>query len=190
MASIDEVLNRIASIESMLGNPTKAAHEEPLPPIKKTVLKEKALEQDKPVRRIILDENKDDEKTLENIKGIWTDVLSKVREKKMSTATYLAEGEPVSIKSNQLTIGIPAQFILHKEVLEDTGNRQLIETVLNALSGSNIKINFVITNTQSRSEDKEAGVTSTGKLEEVLTAEPMVKKALELFEGKVTKVVQ
>ena len=132
----------------------------------------------------------DDEKTLEYIKGIWTDVLSKVREKKMSTATYLAEGEPVSIKANQLTIGIPAQFILHKEVLEDTGNRQLIEAVLNDLSGGNIKINFVITNTQSRAEDKEVGVTSTSKLEEVLTAEPIVRKALELFEGKVTKVVQ
>ena len=108
----------------------------------------------------------------------------------MSTATYLAEGEPVSIKANQLTIGIPAQFILHKEVLEDTGNRQLIEAVLNDLSGGNIKINFVITNTQSRAEDKGVGVTSTSKLEEVLTAEPIVRKSLELFNGKVTKVVQ
>ncbi len=212
MASIDEVLNKLSGIESRLGNSSQAIAGQKCPahsdvceePRSNSVAKNQV----KPTKvgnyKIIeIPEHElrkpatsshntagDDEKTLEYIKGIWEAVLSKVREKKMSTATYLSEGEPVSIKANQLTIGIPAQFILHKEVLEDTGNRQLIEAVLNDLSGGNIKINFVITNTQSRAEDKGPGVTNNSKLEEVLNAEPIVKKALELFEGKVTKVVQ
>jgi DNA polymerase-3 subunit gamma/tau len=204
MASIDEALNKLSGIESRLSNPSQAIAGQECPAY--SVVREEPRsnyiaknEVRKPAAsshntagnsKISKGLTGDDEKTLEYIKGIWTDVLSKVREKKMSTATYLAEGEPVSIKSNQLTIGIPAQFILHKEVLEDTGNRQLIEAVLNDLSGGNIKVNFVITNTQTRSEDKGVGVTNTGKLEEVLTAEPIVKKVLELFEGKVTKIVQ
>jgi len=192
MISIDEVLNRIASIESRLGNPTKAAHEEPLShPVPQSELKRKIIIlPEEPSANTTLHAEKAEENSLEHIKGMWDVVLNKVKEKKMSTATYLAEGEVLSIKSNLLTIGMPAQFLLHKEVLEESGNRKLIESVLNDLLGGNLRVNFIITDGKPSPEDKEdKGINNSRKLEDMLTAEPIARKALELFEGKVIKVV-
>lgn len=194
MISIDEVLNRITSIESKLGNPAKAAYEEPLPhPVPQSELKRKIIipPEEPSVNTTLHIERTREENSIEHVKGMWDVVLNKVKEKKMSTATYLAEGEVLSIKSNLLTIGMPAQFLLHKEVLEESGNRKLVESVLNDLLGGNFRVNFIVTGDKINSEDKEGkGIKNSGKLEDLLTAEPITRKALELFEGKVIKVVQ
>lgn len=111
--------------------------------------------------------------SLELVKGTWQNIIGKLKDIKMSVATYLNEGELVSIQNNTLTIAFSKNHSLHKESLEDKNNRLIIEKNIAEVLGAHLKIKFILTAEEKKKEDTKD--------------HPFIKSALDMFNGKVVK---
>ena len=128
--------------------------------------------------------------SLERIKEAWPKVQEKVKKEKISTAAYLREGVPSDFKRDVLTIGFPARFSLHKEVLEEVENRKLVEKALNELFGKQIKVSFTTVEgalAPSMAKPRPPGAVAGSKKNSALDEkvdEPIVRSAIKVFKGK------
>ena len=91
--------------------------------------------------------------TLNEIESLWPRVVDYVKGKRMSTGIFLSESEPIEAAGSVLTLGLPAEFQFHKEMLEKNTNRELIEEAFNVVGQKEVRIQFVIT----RIEQEEMG---------------------------------
>ena len=127
---------------------------------------------------------------LEEILSSWASVISFITPKKISIASYLQDGYPVSLEGKTLSIGFPKDMQFHKEVLESPDNKALIESAIKAVLGKEVRIAFILTepanirNRVSENTGKEApeGFNEEGS-SAVKEVDPIVKTALEMFGG-------
>jgi len=121
---------------------------------------------------------------LERIKKVWPGVWEKVKKEKMSVAAYLREGKPSGFEKDILTIGFPAKFSLHKEVLEEAKNRKLIEKALKELFGKEIKVRFATVESVGSQPSQPAAVSKKGASPAEKIDEPIIRSAIKIFKGK------
>ncbi|MDO8662974.1 MAG: DNA polymerase III subunit gamma/tau [Candidatus Omnitrophota bacterium] len=95
--------------------------------------------------------------TLDNIKGVWQNVIDGLSRIKMSVSTYLSEGEPVNLKGNQLTIAFSKNRSLHKESLEGRGNKEIIEQSLFEALNIRLRVSFILSAETKPTEAEEGG---------------------------------
>ena len=127
---------------------------------------------------------------LETILSSWGRVVSAIMPKKISVASYLQEGYPVSVNAKSVTITFPKECQFHKEVLEDSDNKALIEDAIKEVLGLELRAVLVIASQDgSKTGSVNTGSTNgtvpkrdNGRVKEV---EPIVKMALEMFGGDV-----
>ncbi len=108
--------------------------------------------------------------SLDDVKEAWPRLIETIGKIKMSVSTYLNEGLPVAIQRNVLTVIFPKDYSLHKESLEEKGNRSLVEKILGEVfPAARLRIAFML-----------SAEPSSRKKEE----NPMIKTALEMFGGR------
>jgi len=107
--------------------------------------------------------------TFQEIKGKWSELINILSKIKMSVATFLQEGSLIKLEKNILTVGLPKEASLHKELLEGQSNRALIESSLSQLLDKDIKINFETTS------DRLQGETPHGHA---------IKSTIDTFKGR------
>lgn len=133
--------------------------------------------------------------SLDEVLSSWTKVISYIKNKKISIASYLQEGDPVALDGNTLTIGFAKEFQFHKEVLESLDNKKIIEAAIKDMLGLELRVLLVVTGPvtgRGRSANEGAGSAAdySGPGSEaagesgVEEADPIVKKAIEMFGGK------
>lgn len=105
---------------------------------------------------------------LDKIKDAWSNIIDNISRIKMSTATYLKEGYPIKLEDNILTISSPNS--LHKESLERTENKTIIERILSELFNTKLRVNFMLSKEMPQKEDAQN--------------HPFIKSILETFNGK------
>lgn len=123
----------------------------------------------------------------------WQNVINYIMPKKISIASYLQEGYPVSLESNTLTIGFPKALQFHKEVLESIDNKRLIEEAIKGSLGLDLRITFTITESVNGARrGSVAGLGSEDDIEELpghetgtKEVDPIVKAALDVFGGDI-----
>ena len=101
--------------------------------------------------------------------------------KKMSISSYLAEGEPDSVKGNTVIIGFPRELNFHREVLEEKHHKDAIEQALSQIMDTDVKMSFVATDRKQ----KEAVSERIGINEEAKPREPIIDSALNIFGGRI-----
>lgn len=106
--------------------------------------------------------------TIDSIRKSWDAITFAVSKEKMSIATYLQEGTPYKIKDSLLVIGFPHSAKFHKETLEDKGTLKLISKIISHELKTPIYVELKLTD-EFKPQDHE----------------PVVKKTLEKFQGKV-----
>jgi len=111
--------------------------------------------------------------SLESVKNAWDNIITNLAKIKMSTATYLSEGQPTKIAGNILTVAFSKKCSLHKESLESKENKAMIEKAASELCNVDLKVNFVLV--ADLPENTDAGNN------------PFVKSALDMFGGRVIK---
>ncbi|MBU4346103.1 MAG: DNA polymerase III subunit gamma/tau [Candidatus Omnitrophica bacterium] len=111
--------------------------------------------------------------SLDNIRGLWQNMIQTLTGIKMSVATYLNEGSPVKLENNVLTISFPLDYSLHKESLERKENKAIIEEAILGLCNARLRVNFILS--------KEAAV------EKSESEDSFIKSALQMFKGRVIK---
>lgn len=106
--------------------------------------------------------------TLEKIKRLWDTLTHALSREKMSVATYLQEGAPVEYKQGRLVVAFPTKCAFQKEVLEEDGNRRLVEKIFTERLGAPVVLCYDIAEDYQPKEE-----------------EAVVQEALKTFGGKV-----
>ena len=132
---------------------------------------------------------------LDEILTSWAAVINQITPKKISVASYLQEGYPVSLDGKTLSIGFPKSLQFHKEVLESPDNKGLIETAIKAVLGKDIKVAFMLTEEPARSSRRNPGYPDEGSPDDFggedgsgrKEVDPIIKTALEIFGGDMSE---
>lgn len=187
--SIGEILGKVSSLEEKINQGI------PEPYIPKKPLKENK----EPLRPKGEAATKNDESpkngktTLKQIENIWFNVIKSVRVKKISIASCLLEGEPVSYEKGILTLGFPEGYSFHKEVIEEAHNKKLVEEALLEMLDEVMTLKFTTIKEkrnfgnmdpeESYPEDepfREGRAAASEK-----HADPIVDSALNMFKGRI-----
>ncbi len=124
-----------ASYRTPASSPAPAAVRPPVQNIEKTVSAPKAAPAS----------NRTGSASFSEIQGIWPRVIEYVKTKRMSAGIFLSESEPIEVAGGALTLGLPAEFQFHKEMLEKSTNRQLIEEAFETVLNQKFRVQFVVT---------------------------------------------
>ncbi|MCQ9207100.1 MAG: DNA polymerase III subunit gamma/tau [Omnitrophica bacterium] len=130
---------------------------------------------------------------LQKIKDLWPKVLNIIKNRKMSVATFLSEGELLKVQDGVLAIGFARGDLLHKETLLENVNKKIVEETIENLLGE--RISLAIETVESRTEgeppliSQEEGPAIDEELENSnKKMDPIVESALDIFEGRVLKI--
>lgn len=127
---------------------------------------------------------------LSQVEQVWPALINILKTKKISVASYLLEGSPLSFGDGRLTIGFPKNYTLHKEALEKPENRSLIENIAEEILGKKIRVNFITRDIPA--EEPAAGAAKDGQKNaryagSNILKEPFIQSALEVFDGRIVK---
>jgi DNA polymerase-3 subunit gamma/tau len=111
--------------------------------------------------------------SLDEIRGSWKNIIDSLGKVKMSVATYLNEGEPLTVQGELLTVALPRSCSLHKESLEKKENKALIEKTLFEVVRVPVKTQFILSDDVKSNNDHESSA--------------FIKSALDAFNGRVIK---
>lgn len=115
------------------------------------------------------------------VKNAWPILVKAMAVKKMSISTYLAEGEPDSVRGNTIIIGFPRELNFHREVLEEKHNKDAIEQALSQIMDIPVNMSFVATDRKPKERTPDI---NDAKIE-LKTKEPALDSALNIFGGRI-----
>lgn len=111
---------------------------------------------------------------------VWEPLLRFLKNEKISVATYLAEGAPAYLEKGVAKISFPEHQAFHREYLESTENKKLIEKHLSSLLNEPVRIEFLmVKELNSRPAPQQAAASEE--------ASEAVKSAMNIFGGKVVR---
>lgn len=90
---------------------------------------------------------------------------------------FLREGKPVTMQDNVLTIEFPQDRSFHRDSLDTSTNRGIVEAILKQLLGRDVTVMTTL-----------AGEQRTPEPAAEPTEHPAVKEALRVFGGKIVAV--
>ncbi len=99
----------------------------------------------------------------------------------------------MSIDSNEAIVEVPKNYLVHKERLEKPEEKRIIDGCLEKVTGRKINVKIIVSkNGFQLAEIKSSrrGVVQEGKNKnpDDIKNEPMVKKAIEFFDGSIVNV--
>jgi len=112
---------------------------------------------------------------LSSLDSVWEALLRALKAEKISVASYLAEGAPLNFERGVARVAFPEKLVFHRESLEVTENRQLIEKHLGALLDQPVRVEF---------QSVKGPVEGTGAKTSSEPDEKM-KSAMKLFGGRI-----
>ncbi len=120
------------------------------------------------------------------VKFQWKAVLAYVKKKKMSVFAFLSVAKPVEVSGNKVVIGFGKDHAFHKETLEAGDNKCLIEEAVNRVTGSSLRVEFVLLEISDRPGD--TGADDPGKETEAKEKmKPVIDAAMDVFGGCVVR---
>ncbi|MCA9408784.1 MAG: DNA polymerase III subunit gamma/tau [Candidatus Omnitrophica bacterium] len=109
-------------------------------------IKQKPIEEEpeamKAVETVAIENEPLADLTVERIKRMWDALTQATSKRKMSVATFLQEGTPVSFHNNHLIVGFTKEFQFHKESLESQDNYRLVQEVFSEKLQANIIVKY------------------------------------------------
>ena len=85
--------------------------------------------------------------------GVWKNILTSVRPKNASTEALLRAAKPIDFNGNTLKLGVFYRF--HKERLEEHQHKITVETTIEEIVGTPVRIVCVLTEPPAKPELKE-----------------------------------
>jgi len=124
----------------------------------------------------------------------WNKVMIELQSKKKTTWALLKNARVLNIDDNDAIIEIPKNYLIHKERLEKPEEKRIIDSCLEKVTGKKIHVKIVVSKNGFQIVDNKSsshGVVQEGKgkkLDDDIKNEPMVKKAIEFFDGSIVSV--
>jgi len=117
------------------------------------------------------------EKDAKDFGAVWNRVLESVGSIRPSLKKNLVFGHVLNFENGVLRLGFDANHSFHRNRVADEANRKVVEALVSEKVGDNVRLEV-----EETSEGRGAAAAPSDK-EEV----PVVKKALDIFGGKVVK---
>lgn len=169
ISSIEEILSRLPEISKSSPAPAQAPVSPQTAPSSQPAEPKEKSSSSRPSPSPTVD--------MTRVKNAWPILIKAMAVKKMSISSYLAEGEPDSVKGNTIHVAFPKELNFHREVLEDNRNKGPIEAALSQIMDTPVRLQFVAT-------AKEA---EKPEVKEDSPQEPIVDSALNIFGGKILR---
>lgn len=115
--------------------------------------------------------------SLNQIEGVWPQILEAVKAKQMSTGMFLAEAAPVEVTGEAIVLGLPEEFQFHRETLEAPEKRKVVEEVFRQFFGEIPGVRFVTMRLGKEGGSSEPSQKQAAKLPEA------VRQAMDIFQG-------
>lgn len=187
--SLDQLIDRLGELENRLNKPNPSIAEEYTSSSNNFMIKEHdPIKKNHPDIKHDPAPQKDDKKKhnpdshnsleLDQINNFWHEILISLGKRNPLLKSYLAEGTPLEIKNNTLTIGFDPSCTLHQESLNKATNKELIEKRVQERLGIPIKLNFKITDLVPRKKPKE----------EKIIDNPLIDKVRQTFGAKIINI--
>ncbi len=125
-------------------------------------------------------ESADQQVSLDQVKGVWEQVLEYLKSKQIMTlhAVLKHNTQLESLDNNQLVIRLEGESKFYRDTLQK--GKDTLTKVLNKFLGVNLQVNYNFSrNTPAEEEESR---------EEEVLDHPLVKEAVDVFDGKVVKV--
>ncbi len=119
--------------------------------------------------------------SLENLKVGWTEVLSKVKEKKASLWSCLSQAEILSLDNGVLLLGFPNGNDFHKKQVEKRDNLKQIQEITSQIFQNDLRISFSLNDSPNNSIQKGP----VFKKESIPQDIPGLKEILENLGGEI-----
>jgi len=106
-----------------------------------------------------------------NIDNLWKQVLSAIKNKSTTVEALLRATRPMDFDGQKLTLGVFYQF--HKERLESSQNKAVLEDILANVCGSHVQINYLLTENEKKpaaTSPKDDNALSPGVEEDIISA--------------------
>ncbi len=123
---------------------------------------------------------------INRVKDAWPILVKAMAVKKMSISSYLAEGEPDSVKGNTIIIGFPRDLNFHREVLEEKQNKDAIEEALSQIMDMSVKMSFIPTDRKQKEPAADTNEIKNG----LKAKEPVIDSALNIFGGRIFRTTK
>ena len=149
-----------------------------------------------------------------NLPSLWNQLLQKVGKENPFLHSYLADGHPLGIEGQVITVGYPLSQLDQMEMVDNKKNHQAIETLLETLGYPGLKLRLIKSDQlqplekspvpietserssqnenhshqQNSSEEQSNGAPKVPIDPEEFLNDPLIKKALEVFKGRMLKV--
>ncbi|MBI5026347.1 MAG: hypothetical protein HZC12_06425 [Nitrospirae bacterium] len=182
MTSIGDVLSRLDA----LSNEQKSARPAPASPCEagageiRSVLKpERKASPDEAVKPVELEIRQDKNVNIMEPEELLQNVIKKIEGENHLLACKLMEAEVVGLTEKEFTIGFNGGLaVLADAVKKDIST---VESVIKELTGNKLKVKIISLKGEKREND-------TRKTKENIFSDPIVKKTLELFNGKLLEI--
>lgn len=134
-----------------------------------------------------------DSGNVNEILSSWAGIINYIRPKKISAASYLQEGYPVSLEGKTLTIGFAKEFQFHKDVLDSPENKKLIEEAIRISIGLELKVVLAmieLADTRRPAKETYSGRDyddglADGEDPQKKEEDPIIKAAMDIFDGQI-----
>ncbi|MCP5004943.1 MAG: DNA polymerase III subunit gamma/tau [Planctomycetes bacterium] len=126
-----------------------------------------------------------------NLDSTWNKVLSELQQRKKTLWALLRSSRLLSISSNEATVGLPANYLIHKKRLEKSEEKQLIEKSLEKVVGNIVQVRLTISQNGRRMETTEDDSVMTrvhNGSKEAIMKEPIVKKTTDILNGSIVNI--
>jgi hypothetical protein len=204
MQPLSEVLARLTALSSgqpVVARPVPLATRPATPPERAPVVREPSrpvmaeppgLEPAKPAPVMI-----EGEVDLEKIKAVWPQIAALARTRRPSVGLAAVAAMPMSLANGRLVLGFPQA--LHKKRLENQDDRKVLEDCIAEVTSKRMTVELAIATPPSEPKtlpsppktapaQPSASAPVAALRDESAHAEAMVRKALELFEGRIVGV--
>ena len=171
LSSLESILTRLANLEQNLGEPN---------PKKGNPMDSKVFAQEPPVS----EEPVSTKPVSEKSSPAWSDLLQAIKEEKMFLSSCLEFGEMDALNDKVLTIAFPKEYNFYKETLEHPENKNFIEAKAKEVFKHDLSVKFILDNSLPAENSTEK--QSPDQSEKAL-AEPIIKSALKMFQGRIIK---
>ena len=131
---------------------------------------------------------------LQKIKTSWQKIINLIKQIKMSVATFLFDGELLGVRDNVLVVGFSKNNLLHKEALEDSASKKIVEEAIRNVIEEKVYLKVEVLERQAQGETGGAGAAGEGVFEEEAPEErsariePIVESAIDIFGGTITDI--
>lgn len=111
------------------------------------------------------------------INEFWAEILAGLGKNNPVLKSYLAEGRPIELKQDKLTIGFPPSCSLHQESLSKPQNKEIVEKRFEERLGAPVKLDFTIMDSLEKPKPAARAIDN-----------PLVEKVRRKFGAKIVSI--